>query len=119
MGRLGGNSFRRDDAVRAIESSRDAGIAPAMVEVVVAKDGSVIYCVYGEDAVPASASSELGEQGMPRRDRQAAEAVRCANGSPRQQSHTRSSRLSTAFAAGGTRGAISRHGDEDILAVSR
>jgi hypothetical protein len=47
-------------AVSAIESTRDAGIAPVMVEVVVAKDGSVTYRVYGEDAVPTPASAEPG-----------------------------------------------------------
>jgi hypothetical protein len=45
MGKRGPNAFKRNDAVRAIESARDAGIAPVMVEVVVAKDGSVIYRV--------------------------------------------------------------------------
>jgi hypothetical protein len=60
MGRRGPNAFKRNDAVHAIESARDAGIAPAMVEVVIAKDGSVTYRVYGEDAVPTPASAEPG-----------------------------------------------------------
>ena len=52
MGKWGPNAFKRNDAVRAIQSARGAGIAPAMMEVVVAKDGWVIYRVYGEDVVP-------------------------------------------------------------------
>jgi hypothetical protein len=60
MGKRGPNAFKRNDAIRAIESARDAGIAPAMVEVVVAKDGSVTYRVYGEGAVPTPAGAEPG-----------------------------------------------------------
>jgi hypothetical protein len=60
MGKRGPNAFKRNDAIRAIESARDAGIAPATVEVVVARDGSVTYRVYSEDAVPTPASAEPG-----------------------------------------------------------
>jgi hypothetical protein len=60
MGKRGPNAFKRNDAIRAIESARTAGVEPAMVEVVVTKDGSVIYRVYGEDAVPAPMSAEPG-----------------------------------------------------------
>lgn len=56
MGKRGPNAFKRNDAVRAIQSARDAGVEPAMVEIV-AKDGTT-YRIYGDKAVPAPASSE-------------------------------------------------------------
>jgi hypothetical protein len=46
--RRGPNSFKRNDAIRAIESARAAGVEPAMVEIV-AKDGT-IFRVYGDKA---------------------------------------------------------------------
>jgi hypothetical protein len=62
MGKHGPNTFKRNDAIRAIESSPDAGIAPAMVEVVVAKDGSVTYRGYGEDAVPGGTAPDVSKE---------------------------------------------------------
>jgi hypothetical protein len=60
MGKRGPNTFRRNDAIRAIESAQTAGVEPAMVEVVVTKDGSVAYRIYSEDVVPAPMSAEPG-----------------------------------------------------------
>jgi hypothetical protein len=59
MAPRGSNSFKRNDAIRAIRSAKDAGMSPSMMEVVVAADGSVTYRVYGEDAVPARSGGEL------------------------------------------------------------
>jgi hypothetical protein len=62
MGKRGPNAFKRNDAIRAIESARDAGIEPSMVEVVVTNDGSVIYRVYGEAPTPASAEQGASKE---------------------------------------------------------
>ena len=48
MGRRGSNSFKRNDAIRAIRSAKDAGIEPTMIEIV-AKDGTT-FRVYGDKA---------------------------------------------------------------------
>jgi hypothetical protein len=48
MGKRGPNSFKRLDVERAIRSAREAGLVPAMIEIV-AMDGSVIR-VYGDNA---------------------------------------------------------------------
>jgi len=58
MGKRGPNAFKRNDAIRAIESARSAGVEPAMFEVVVAKDGSVTFRIFGAGAVPTPASAE-------------------------------------------------------------
>jgi hypothetical protein len=50
MGKRGSNSFRRNDAIRALRSARDAGLDPAMMEVVVGDDGAVTFRVYGDRA---------------------------------------------------------------------
>jgi hypothetical protein len=50
MARRGSNSFRRNDAIRALRSARDAGMEPTMMEVVVGTDGAVTFRVYGEKA---------------------------------------------------------------------
>jgi hypothetical protein len=52
MARRGSNSFRRNDAIRALRSARDAGLEPAMMEIVVATDGAVTFRVYGDKAAP-------------------------------------------------------------------
>jgi hypothetical protein len=48
MGKRGPSSFKKLDAERAIRSAREAGLEPAMIEIV-AKDGT-IFRVYGDDA---------------------------------------------------------------------
>jgi hypothetical protein len=48
MARRGSNSFKRNDAIRAIRSAKDAGIEPSMIEIV-AKDGTT-FRVYGDKA---------------------------------------------------------------------
>jgi hypothetical protein len=55
MGRRGSNAFKRNDAIRAIESARDAGIEPSGLEVIVAPDGTTTFRVLGPKAGTASA----------------------------------------------------------------
>jgi hypothetical protein len=50
MGRRGSNSFRRNDAIRALRSAFDAGMSPSALDVIIAKDGAVTFRVYGEKA---------------------------------------------------------------------
>jgi hypothetical protein len=63
MARRGSNSFRRNDAMRAIKAARDAGIDPSAMEIVVGPDGAVTFRVFGDKAAlmpttPASAASD-------------------------------------------------------------
>jgi hypothetical protein len=53
----GSNSFRRNDAIRAIKSARDAGVNVSGVDVVVAPDGTTTFRVYGDKA--ASEAKEV------------------------------------------------------------
>ena len=55
MGRRGSNAFKRNDAIRALQSARDAGLDPAALDVIVAPDGAVTFRVYGDRAVPPTA----------------------------------------------------------------
>jgi hypothetical protein len=50
MGRRGSNSFKRNDAIRALRSALDAGMDPSALEVIIAKDGAVTFRVYTERA---------------------------------------------------------------------
>jgi hypothetical protein len=50
MGRRGSNSFRRNDALRALRVAHDSGMEPSALEVIIPKDGGVIFRVYGEKA---------------------------------------------------------------------
>jgi hypothetical protein len=52
MARRGSNSFRRNDGIRALKIAKDGGLEPAMLEVVVAKDGSTTFRVYSDKAAP-------------------------------------------------------------------
>jgi hypothetical protein len=51
MGKRGENAFRRNDAIRALQSARDGGLEPAMMEVVLSPDGTTTFRVYGDKAV--------------------------------------------------------------------
>ena len=57
MGRRGGNAFKRNDAIRALQSARDGGIDPAALEVIVAVDGAVTFRVLGDRAAPTAEPS--------------------------------------------------------------
>jgi hypothetical protein len=50
MARRGSNSFRRNDAIRALRSALDAGMSPSALDVIIGKDGGVTFRVYGERA---------------------------------------------------------------------
>jgi hypothetical protein len=50
MARRGSNSFRRNDGLRALRVARDGGLEPSAMEIVVGKDGSTTFRVYGEKA---------------------------------------------------------------------
>jgi hypothetical protein len=52
MARRGVNAFRKNDAVRAIRSARDAGVEVAGLDVIVGADGSITFRVYGREAMP-------------------------------------------------------------------
>jgi len=49
MGRRGDNAFKRNDAIRALRSARDAGLEPVAMEVVLGPDGSVTFRIFGEN----------------------------------------------------------------------
>jgi hypothetical protein len=51
MARRGSNSFRRNDGLRALRVARDGGMEPSAMEIVLGKDGEVVFRVYGEKAV--------------------------------------------------------------------
>jgi hypothetical protein len=50
VGKRGDNAFKRNDAIRAIESARAAGIEPAAMEVILGADGSTTFRVFGSAA---------------------------------------------------------------------
>jgi hypothetical protein len=52
MGRRGANAFKKNDAVRAIRSARDAGVEVAGLDVIVGADGTTTFRVYGREAMP-------------------------------------------------------------------
>lgn len=49
MARRGSNSFRKNDAIRALRSALDAGMEPTALDVIICKD-TVTFRVYGEKA---------------------------------------------------------------------
>ena len=51
MGKRGENAFKRNDAVRALESARAGGLEPVMMEVILGPDGTTTFRVYGDNAV--------------------------------------------------------------------
>ena len=50
MGKRSENAFKRNDAIRALQSARDGGLEPAMMEVVLGPDGTTTFRVYGDKA---------------------------------------------------------------------
>jgi hypothetical protein len=58
MGKRGDNTFKRNDAIRALQSARDGGLEPAMIEIV-AKDGTT-FRVYGDKAVTDTTQDSAG-----------------------------------------------------------
>ena len=50
MGKRGENAFKRNDAIRALQSARDGGLEPAAMEVVLGPDGTTTFRIFGESA---------------------------------------------------------------------
>jgi hypothetical protein len=50
MGKRGENAFKRNDAIRALQSARDGGLEPTMMEVVLGPDGTTTFRIYGDKA---------------------------------------------------------------------
>jgi hypothetical protein len=51
MGRRGSNAFKKNDAVRALQSARDGGLNPTGMEVAIATDGSVVFRIFTDQAM--------------------------------------------------------------------
>ena len=60
MGKRGDNAFKRNDAIRALQSCRDAGLEPAAMEVVLGPDGSVTFRVFGDKATTDTTQDTAG-----------------------------------------------------------
>jgi hypothetical protein len=58
VGKRGENAFRRNDAIRAVKAARDAGVEPAVFEIV-AKDGT-IFRVYADNAAQTESIQDTG-----------------------------------------------------------
>ena len=66
MGRRGLNHFKLNDARRALRSARDAGLNPAGIDIIVGKDGSTTFRVYGgSGGMPGVAPSVREPDVMP------------------------------------------------------
>jgi hypothetical protein len=50
MGKRGENAFKRNDAIRALQSARSGGLEPAMMEVVLGADGTTTFRIFGDKA---------------------------------------------------------------------
>jgi hypothetical protein len=57
MARRGSNRFRKNDAIRAIRSARDAGIEPAGLEVIIEASGTTTFRVLGDKLAPETPES--------------------------------------------------------------
>ena len=60
MGKRRDNAFKRNDAIRALQSARDGGLEPAAMEVVLGPDGSVTFRVLGDKAAPDPTQDTAG-----------------------------------------------------------
>jgi hypothetical protein len=58
MGRRGENAFKRNDAVRALRSAADAGLAVTMMEIIT-KDGTT-FRIYGDKAAMDTTQDTAG-----------------------------------------------------------
>lgn len=52
MGRRGANAFRKNDAVRALQSARDDGLEPTGMQVSIAANGDVVFRIYTTGTMP-------------------------------------------------------------------
>src|SRR5215469_11796473 len=60
MGKRRDNAFKRNDAVRALQSARDGGLEPAAMEVVLGPDGAVTFRILGDKAATDTAKDTSG-----------------------------------------------------------
>jgi hypothetical protein len=60
MGKRGDNAFKRNDAIRALQSARDGGLEPAAMEVVLGPNGSVTFRVFGDKAATDTTQDTAG-----------------------------------------------------------
>jgi hypothetical protein len=58
MGKRGENAFRKNDAIRAVKAARDAGVEPAVFEIVMS-DGTT-FRIFGVGAVPTGTAEDIG-----------------------------------------------------------
>lgn len=60
MGKRGENAFKRNDAIRALQSARDGGLVPAMMEVILGPDGTTTFRIYGDKATTETTQGAAG-----------------------------------------------------------
>jgi hypothetical protein len=58
VGKRGENAFRRNDAIRAVKAARDAGVEPAVFEIVTS-DGTT-FRIFGVGAAPTETTQDTG-----------------------------------------------------------
>jgi hypothetical protein len=58
MGQRGSNAFKRNDAIRALQSARDGGLEPAAMEVILGPDGTTTFRILGDKAVPTESTQD-------------------------------------------------------------
>ena len=56
MGKRGDNAFRRNDAIRAVKAARDAGVEPAVFEIVTS-DGTT-FRIFGVGAATTDTTQD-------------------------------------------------------------
>jgi hypothetical protein len=60
MGKRGDNAFKRNDAIRALQSARDGGLEPAAMEVVLSADGAVTFRIFGSESAALKGTDTAG-----------------------------------------------------------
>jgi hypothetical protein len=77
MGKRGENAFRRNDAIRAVRAARDAGVEPAVFEIVTS-DGTT-FRIFGVGAAPTTETTPDATSGAKQWD----QAIAKLKGKPR------------------------------------
>jgi hypothetical protein len=60
MGKRGDNAFKRNDAIRALQSAREGGLEPAAMEVILGPDGSVTFRIFGDKVATDTTQDAAG-----------------------------------------------------------
>jgi hypothetical protein len=60
MGKRGENAFKRNDAIRALQSARDGGLEPTMMEVILGSDGTTTFRIYSNTAATNTTQDTAG-----------------------------------------------------------